>query len=295
MKKNLVIMFIILLAFNLFPQDETKKKNEKLIKRTILILPFKNINNVAKYAYLDDTLKNTLKTELLKKDLFNIRTYSNEESELKLDKENLKKTAVKMKSDVYIKGEYIIIDEDIKIIIEAVDVFTGQPVASTHVNGSVGLDIFRIIDQSTKDMADKLSANLKKIKKSYFDEMIRVLRKERQEKILPINKAGIALTACGGSLVLIGFPILIFDVAYYNNVVQNKLYNNPDTDSGYEDYMNAYWTNIALLSSSIAILGTGLCLLAVGLPLIFIKNKNLDFSLNMRMGDAVRFEMLVKM
>ncbi len=294
MNSRSIILFLMIL-FSVKPIYSDNSKN-KLVKRNIMILPFININKVEKYNYLGDMLRDALLAELLKTNNYNFVKYEdikNKIIQLKLTPENLldesivKNLAIKLKSDVVVLSRYIIIDESIMIQNKAIDIFTSEIVAASTINGEMGLDIFRIIDASSKDMADKMIKKLKIVEKSYFDQMNEILKKEenlKNKKIYtPILKTGIILTCIGGALLASGLPILIYDLVSYNTTVNSNFYNGPRTKTGYNDYYNSYNIYVGLLSESITSISIGGVLLGIGIPLIIYdkrKNKKVSFNIN---------------
>ncbi len=310
--KTLKIIFIILLLINLsinfiFGQNQTDSKKD-LIKRTIAILPFLNKNNVEKYGYLSDTVRNALKTKLLNLDQFQFTNFTDIDTETiklefskktALEEANAKKIALKLKADVFITGFYIIIEDQIMIQIDAYDIFSNKTAASSNVKGEVGLDIFRLVDEITIDMSDKLSKKLPKVDKNYFDEMIKVIKEKRKfnfrEDFTVKKKVGLGLTIGGGTLVLAGVSILIYDLAAYSDIVTNNLYYNPRTDAGYDDYVNSYYTYTALLVTSIVSLSTGSILLGIGIPFLVIKfNKKENISFNIELKDEISMSFRIR-
>jgi TolB-like protein len=293
LNKRILISFVILISvFNLFSIE----KKEENIKRTIMILPFLNKNDVKKYSYLSDSIRDALKAKLLDGDNFiltNLSSIDSKISELGFNKEsvmeetNAKQVALKLKADVIVFGKYIIIEDKIMVQIDALDIFTKETIASSTLKGELGLDIFRIIDESVDDIAKKLKAKLTQVKKSYFTEMNRILNREN---FTVQNKVGVGLTSGGGSLFLAGLGILIFDLAYYQKILSQNLYNNPRTDIGYNDYQKAYYNNISLLATSITILCIGSSMMAVGIPFVVYKKKNTKVSINFDRNSTVNLE-----
>ena len=298
-------IFIFLLFSYVYSENEIVPKKE-LIKRTIAIIPFLNKNNVEKYGYLSDTIRNALKTRLLNLDQFQFINFNDIDKktidlgytkESSLEEINAKNIALKLKADVFITGFYIIIEDKIMMQIDAYDIFENRTIASSNVKGEVGLDIFRLVDEITIDMSEKLSKKLPKVDKTYFDEMIKVIKEERKfnfKKDFTIQKkVGLGLTIRGGTLLLSGLPILIYDLAAYTDIVKDNLYQNPRTESGYEDYTKSYYTYTGLLAASIVCLSTGTVLLVVGIPLLTIKFKkkeNISFNFDTYHGICLFFK-----
>ena len=289
------IVLMILLFINIFAFSIEKK----IIKRKIIILPFQNINNVNKYQFLSTSLRDALNAELLSSDLYSILSFAEITNEINalgiteleaIDETNANKIGLKMKADVIIIGTYIIIEDKVKVQMKALDAHEKQTVVSINMQGDVDLDIFRIIDDSVKNMAKKMYEKLPPITDDYFIQQRRLLR---QKYLTPKVKVGIGLTAGGAVFVLSGLPIFIYDVAGYSSVVKDSLYNNPRSDVGYEEYLKTSYTHIALLAVSLSTTGVGLILIAIGVPLIvydlvqlrkkmsasIVVNKSIEFAL----------------
>ena len=302
LKKIVIIVIFSIIINSLFALRE-KKPAKELIKRTIAIIPFLNKNNVEKYVYLSDTIRNALKTKLLDLDQFQFIAFNDIDTktielgyskESILEESNAKNISLKLKADVFITGFYIIIEDKIMIQIDAYDIFTNKTIASSNVKGEVGLDIFRLVDEITIDMSEKLSKKLPKVDKTYFDEMIKVIKEERKfnfrENFTIHKKIGLGLTIGGSTLLVAGLPILIYDLAAYTDIVTDNLYHNPRSDSGYEDYTKSYYTYIGLLAAGVACLGAGTVLLCVGIPLLTIKfKKKENISFNVEVKNEICF------
>ena len=308
LKKILLIVLLKILLLNFFYANVKSDDKEELIKRTIAIMPFINKNNVEKYSYLSDTIRNALKSKLLDFDQFqftNLNEIDDKTLELgytresSIEEKNAKDIATQLKADVFITGFYIIIEEKIMMQIDAYDIFTDKTIASSNVKGEVGLDIFRLVDEITFDMAEKLSKKLPKVYRTYFDEMIKVIKEERRFKFKKNftiqKKTGLGLTIGGGVLLAAGLPIFIYDLAGYADIVKNNLYYNPRTDEGYNDYTRSYYIFTSLLIASIVSMGTGAVLLGVGIPLLVIKFKKKDnVSFNIEIKDRIYFNIKIK-
>lgn len=310
--KFLIIVFIKIIIFSHLysaEKDENTKSSD-FIKRTVLILPFLNKNNIIEYDYLSDILNDTLKSELLKTDLFNFTAPALADKKIKesgttkeeLEQvETVKSLALKLQADVFVIGKYVIIENEIMIVIQAYDIFTGQLAVSTNIKGGLGIDLFRVIEDASKDMADKMAEKLQMVKKSYFTEMSRLIRKEKmaqlKERFTPTMKAGIGATTVGGSLFLIGIPLLIYDLAGYSSILKDNLYNNERSEEGYTDYLTASYTSIGLFVSSIVLMGLGITGLGVGIPLIIYDytRANKKISFNVEVGREINIVFCLKL
>jgi|GEM_PF-3949382 len=161
------------------------EENNELIKRTVMIIPFYNINNVSDYDYLNGMIRDALRTELLNTDQFLFTDFSLVDKEIKkynlnniIDEKKIKDLAWKLKADVAVIGKYAIIEDEIMINVTVIDIFKNQAVASSNIKGNLGIDVFRIIDQSAKDITTKMKKNIKMVNKSYFDEMMKLRNNE---------------------------------------------------------------------------------------------------------------------
>ena len=169
-----------------------KEENDELVKRTVMIIPFYNTNNVIEHDYLSGLMRDALRTELLNTDQYLFTDFSLIDKEMKkiksevtIDEKRAKDMAWKLKADVVVIGKYVIIEDEIMINITAMDIFKDQVVAGSNIKGELGLDVFRIVDQSAKDITNKMKQNIKMVNKSYFDEMIRM----RNEEIARLKQA----------------------------------------------------------------------------------------------------------
>jgi len=57
------------------------------------------------------------------------------------------------------------------IIIHTIDIITGDLVALTKVEGSIGVELFEVINNASKDMTDKISKKLPMIDKEEYERM----------------------------------------------------------------------------------------------------------------------------
>jgi TolB-like protein len=306
LNKLIFILLILLFSFSISGAEINKK--EEVVKRTIMILPFVNTNNVAQYGYISDALRDALRSKLIEVENFQLSNFSLIDDKIKelnfqkndlVEEKNGRSIALRVKADVIIVGKYIIIDEKIMIQMNAFDIFSTEIIASTSVSGELGLDVFRIIDESVLDMVKKLKTKLKEVKKTYFTEMTNLLIKERmlkfKENFTPVNKAGLGLTAGGGALFAGGLGIFIFDLSYYYSKVKDNLYNNPRTDAGYDEYVKVYQIYSALMISGLVTLGVGTSLVATGIPLLVYKKKNKKVSFNINKNKSLSVEVSFEM
>jgi TolB-like protein len=289
MKKFFVILLILFLSLNIYCNDD-----KNLRKRTVLILPFNNSNNVEKYDYLANVLKDTLESELTTKDQFHFKEMTLNDSKIKdleltketvLLTENALKIAKRYRADVVVIGNYTVENKMISIRIKAYDVFTGELAASASLNGRIGINVFMITDDIAKDMADRMTQKLPKISKTYFDEMRRLLdeeyKKEMKEKrnFTTANKVALGLSISGGCIVLAGLPILIIDIAYYYPSIVKTLEDDfltaseDNKEAQYKKLDSAYSTYQGLLISSVILSSIGFVMCIVSIPLFFVKKE----------------------
>ncbi len=306
MKKFLIIILIILIYFNIYSIEKKpiEEKPKVFLKRTVAILPVLNQNKIEKYNYLADTIRDALKAKIMKNDNYIITVFSKIDDEIKkakitieevLKDDNAKRIAYKSRSDIAIIGKYIILEDQIMINIEAIDVFTGQTVVLSRMTGELGLDLFTIVDEITADLYEKMAQKIKKVDRTYFTEMSKML-KDKYDKfaLTNLNKMGIAFTASGSTLFIAGMIVLIYTCARYNDVVQYNKDYGPRTYTGYDTYTVSYWTFIGLLSGSVSFMATGAVLCSIGIPFIVYKKKNDKLSFNIDINDRIELSLNYK-
>jgi|GEM_PF-1900339 len=292
--KKIIVTSIIFFFFVLGINSEDQPK---LINRKVVILPFLNINDVKKHAYISDSLRDALSAELLHTDMFKLSSFAEVDGMINIlgyTQENCIKEsnaihiASRIRSDVVIIGTYIIIGEKIKILIKAIDIHKQQLAININVNGYLGLDLFDVIDNSAKQMAIEMMKKLPPMTDEYFKMQKKLYEEQRKanlKKIFsPRVKIGISLASSGGALFIIGLPLLIYDLVGYSDIVRGNLYENPRSNIGYDDYQKAAYIYISLFATSISLMGVGLTLMAVGIPLfvsdIHKRKKKGEISLN---------------
>ncbi|MBN2544388.1 MAG: hypothetical protein JXB50_01240 [Spirochaetes bacterium] len=304
-KKFFIITLLISLLLTHMMLYPAEKKVEK-IKRTIAILPVVNQNNAAEYNYLNYTIRDALKAQLLHTEQFLFSGFSDIDNELTkmnikdramIGEENAKAIALKVKADVVVTGKFVVIADKIMIQMDAYDIFINQSVASSSIRGDVGLDIFRIVDDVSINMADKMSKKLTMVDKTYFDEMLktqedfikkkRKLERQMSFRLSKINTAGLALTVTGGTFLASGIVLLVYDLGFYMDKVK-EYHDYGITDSSeYNTYQDAYRTFIALFSIGVTSLVLGVISTAVGIPLLVYKDKKKKVSLNIAYNNGI--------
>jgi len=289
-------------------------KNQEKIKRTIAILPIANQNNAAEYNYLVYTIRDALKAQLLHTDQFLFSSFSDIDNELArmnikdqaiIGEENAKSVALKVKADVVVIGKFVVIADKIMIQMEAFDIFINQSVASSSTRGEVGLDIFRIIDDVSINMADKMSKKLTMVDKTYFDEMLktqeefikkkRKLDRQMSFRLSKINTAGLALAVTGGVFIASGIVLLVYDLGFYMDKVKEYHKIGITDSSQYDEYLTVYKNHIAFFSVGLTSLILGDVTTAAGIPLLVYKDKkkkvSIDLSYTNGVNVALRFKL----
>jgi len=265
--------------------------NEDMVKRKIVIFPFINKNKVIEYNYLSDIIMETVRSALFQKDLYEFSNYSVSDDKFddykKDDLLNLKtviKISRNLNSDIALSGQYIIFEKKILIIIHAVDIFTGDIAAVTKEEGGTGIDLFNVINKSITDILDKIILKLPMMNRTEYNNN---MKKMSGTILTPLKKTGIGLISAGSALMLIGLPVLIYDVAGYSSVLIDNRQKYLESYKNYEAYDKSYYTFTGLLISSICISGAGLLLSLISIPLFLVKipndNKQLiSFSINFK-------------
>jgi len=291
MLKIVNIIIFIFISFSIVKAEEKYSLNKEEIKRTVLILPFLNKNGIKKYDYLGDSLMKALKAGLIETNKFILVNSIDVENKIKnfnlssnsvIESRNAVKIAKKIDANVVIVGSYIIFNNKILVQIEAIDVFTKKIVAITNMEGDLGIDLLRIIDDSSKDITSKMLKGFPLLKKSDFNQLISGNKNES------IRISGIILTCIGGTLFLVGTPILIYDLLGYSSILMTYKKDYEENMDNFEVYNNSYITFMSLFISSIATMSLGVILTAIGIPLLVIKF-NKKISLNIELENNANF------
>jgi TolB-like protein len=291
MKKILILSIFILISLNILPA--VKKEDKTFIKRTILILPFQNKNNVAEYDYLSDVLMDALRAELSEQNKYNFANYDktnqafNEIRNNKADVMNFevtKKIAYQFSADVIITGQYVVSGNELMILLHAVDVISGDIVAVTKVQGELGVNIFNLINTASKDLTNKVITQLRSITRSDYENLFKRLLSDKRLSFINLparKKLGFGFTVAGGTLLLIGAPIFIYDLAGYSQIMLANKNQYLDTNENHDIYQNSYNIFVSLFSVSLSLMGLGVIFLAVGLPLMLVNIPQKKVSLNL--------------
>jgi len=334
MKKMLFLLLITLVLSNtIFSQIKKNKdaSSDVLIKRTIAILPFYNQNNIAEYDFLTETIRDGLLSKLQEKNLFSFVNFGDikeKSTSLRLPLKDLinEKNAIKLSltlnADIVIVGKFVVIKDKILITANAYDIMGKQSVVSTYIEGSTGVDIFSVTEQTSNEMAEKMSKSFPKVDKGVLTDLLKKMQKENEATIAkekkerkneePVNNnvqytgdrkfdlknmtyneklafqmAGISLTAAGSTILTMGIvQIFVDNFYYYPNVVKTS---SPTGSSnlidGYYTYRENSATDKAMFISAIAMMVLGAALDGVGIPLIVLAN--------MKYGNKVTFDMKV--
>ena len=237
---------------------------------------------------------NALKANLIKTDKFNIKnsaqiekiieekSYKNENI---IKKYNAVKFAKELEADIVVIGTYIIFEDKIMVQVEAIDVFSSRTVAITNMEGEIGIDLLRIIDESSQDITEKM---LKNINNEKF------IRTKKDSKYTIAKNSGIAISITGSGLLLTGSALLIYDLAGYSNTLLSYKNNYENTHEDFDMYLSSYKIFIGLFIGSIATLSTGVVLIGIGIPLIIINNKKEKLSLNLEVSNEINLVLSYK-
>jgi hypothetical protein len=113
-----------------------------------------------------------------------------------------------------------------------------------------------------------------------------------QGELKPINKAGIALLPIGTSFTTAGILILVFDIGFLFQEVEEMI--NNQSDYSYSEYEELYNLNLALFISGIVVTTVGIATLSASIPLIIIKPKNKKISFNISINNSIEAFFLYK-
>jgi TolB-like protein len=305
MKKISYIAVYFFIIFNIFPSDNSNDKI--LIKRNVLILPFINSNNNHDYDFLKDTIIDAIKANLMNTNQFNLSNPLELDKKIKelgfidekmLEPSNAIEISRNLQSDVVVVGKFLAIDDRIMIQIQAIDVFTGEIVVAINKTDNLGINLLKLIDDISKDLAAKMAEKFTQVDRSYFTEMTKILNKKNEKNtkvnkikfnLTSINKAGIGICTGGGIILLAGLSILTYDLAGYSNTLRNYKSNYKNTITGFDDYNNSYNVFIGLFCSGITISSIGLLMGIASIPLLIYKKKTAVLSFNLEFNDNIDF------
>jgi TolB-like protein len=173
MKKYLILIIILLISIPLLFTVTTSK----MVKRTILILPFVNKNGAAEFDYLSGIISDSLFSELTGTDLYEFVNFSTKSESLSgYNKKDFADTKIAGEiaqiagANAVIMGQYVISNGKIMIIMNALDLFSGDIAALTKAEGNTGIGLFDVINSAAKDMTAKLTQKLPMMEKKDYDK-----------------------------------------------------------------------------------------------------------------------------
>jgi len=182
MNKNFKIftalLFIILIINK---SNSTETDREKIIKRTVAILPFYNLKK-DKNDFYANLIRDSVKARLQEKELYNIIEFGeikknmvkfNYDAEsLNVDELRACSFAKTMKADIVIYGTFAVQKEKINISITAYDIIFKKSIVTVTEYGDTGLEIFNLINIKVgKALADKMTGMVAIIDKTILDEI----------------------------------------------------------------------------------------------------------------------------
>ena len=173
---------------NKLPVNQIENKSDDLVKRRIMLLSLSNLSTNTEYNYLSNVIRNALKSEVEKSEIYHFVDFKLVDSEvdqikneddgiLKINK--LLNTAIKINSDVIIYGNFNLVENNIIIKINVIDILTGETVIKIEKKSVLGIDLLNIVDESAKEISDNMSVKIKKVRESYYYNKI----KEQEKKI----------------------------------------------------------------------------------------------------------------
>jgi len=163
------MILVMLTPYLLFAQDEGESKGE-LVNRKVILLDFDNATGYGDANYLTTSLPDTIETKINQTGKFNLDIKQDEvyqaAQSLNIDKTefynetNALSIAKSLDADVVVIGQFIINGDDIKIVAKALDVETERVAATSTENGSLGVELFDLIDFVADDLAQKMVQTL---------------------------------------------------------------------------------------------------------------------------------------
>jgi hypothetical protein len=294
MIKLAIIFVLIINTLFIFSLNENV---DELIKRKIIILPFVNKNKIMEYDYLSDIMMETLRGELLDTNIYEFTNFSMTDDILKnkeykqedfMDFKIAKKIALQFNADVVITGQFIIFEKRILVLIHAIDILTGELAAMTKVEGNIGVELFSVINIASKDMTTKITNALPMLDKEKYEKKVNL--NNIKFYLTPMNKAGIGLISSGGFLILLGVPILVYDLTGNIEILRINKERYLNTNENYSDYDRSYNIFTGLFIASICTASIGVVLAIIGFTLLFIKiNKKDNVALILGLNNNIRY------
>ena len=168
--KYLAITLILLISTNgIFAKPISKKSNNALIKRKVLILDFVNTQNSENYTYLEksipdaflDPLDKTKSFELLSRSLWKKlrkkhRFHKNDAN----DEEKAIKAGMYAPSDVVVIGSFAVIGNKIQINSRAIELSSKRVIVSRSVTSKLTGNLFGAITKLSNNMAKEMKKKL---------------------------------------------------------------------------------------------------------------------------------------
>jgi hypothetical protein len=177
LKKIILVCAVFIICF--FARSDEIKNN--YMKRSITIMPFVfvNQNKVTEYDFISFLLRDTLKLRLMETNLFVLINFSDIDAMIK--KHNLEKgdyedqnksvkVGLALKSDIVIVGKYSVVGDQIQIITNAIDIIGNRSVEISIIKGQIGPKIFDLVEQTSIQMSEKMSAEFPPIDRKILEE-----------------------------------------------------------------------------------------------------------------------------
>ena len=285
MSKKLSVFILLVISFLSYSNEISEFK-----KNMILIFPFINKTKIEKYDYLKDTILNALNSELKGTDKFGfidpskLNVFIKSTDYFTYPSESID-FAHKLNVNIAVFGQFVIIDNQINIQINVIDVLSKQIIVCLNVNGKLGTDIFRVIDESVKDITEEITEGIEHLKTIDNKRIFNLNEKKTTENIVlsGMNISGLAVFSAGSVFSLAGLILLIYDFASYKDILIAKRdeYLNTEGMSN-DEYLNSYDTFIGLFSAGLTCTIIGIIMLSIGIPLFVYKKKSMvmNFTLD---------------
>lgn len=169
MKKKLFVL-IFLTVTTLFFANKIK----------VLIDTFVNVNKDPQYEFIKGNIGDALNAKLSQQGKFEVSLLSEVEPTISnTDKAQVMRYAFNNKYDIVIFGFFYTSDDNIRVHFSVEDVITGRNKITYFENGGVGIEIYSLIDNSTKILTQKMAKEIE----PYPEEFINKQRKERKSQM----------------------------------------------------------------------------------------------------------------
>jgi TolB-like protein len=290
--KNLIYAVILITCMPILAVYSVD--NDNMIKRNVLVVPFVNSSNDQDYNYLKETIIDAVKANLMNTNRFNLSNpveINNMMRKMKIDNEkilepsNAIKLAGLVKADIVVIGKYLAIDEKIMIQIQAIDVFTGETGIIMNEQGSLGINLLKLIDMVSKDLSIKMSLKFPEVDRTYFTEMTRIMNEKNRIKFnfTAQTASGMALCISGSLMLTSGLTLLIYDLTGYS-VIKQADYDNYKITFAQVDFqrsLDSYNVFIGMFVAGVILSSSGLIMAAISIPLLVYKKKIAKVSMNL--------------